>query len=96
MPRRICLLLCLAGAVFPAWAEQFFSRAQPIWPEGGERTMNSFVGFQANFDGNACCTNELVLTKGVGDRPTFTLIMLAPCYGATEYEIETCVPYSPK
>ena len=41
-------------------------------------------------------TNELVLTKGVGDRPTFTLIMLAPCYGATEYEIETCVPYHPK
>lgn len=40
-------------------------------------------------------TKELVLTKGVGDRPTFTLIMLAPCYGATEYEIETCVPYRP-
>ena len=61
-PRRICLLLCLAGAVFPAWAEQFFSRALPIWPEGDKRAMNSFVGFQANFDGNACCTNELVLT----------------------------------
>ena len=41
-------------------------------------------------------TGDLVLTKGVGDRPTFTLIMLAPCYGATEYEIETCVPYRPE
>ena len=37
--------------------------------------------------------NELVLTKGVGRDP-ITAIMLAPCYGATEFEIETCVPYN--
>ena len=54
-------LNCLAMALFAAVAcaaEPVFLAAKPVWPEGLERQMNSFVEFRASFDAKA------------GERPT--------------------------